>query len=140
MDDVDIPPEIVSKAEKKLRRTKRHELDFYQLIKNLPVTMTLEEALKNYPPAKQQVRAGIANLGPGFTMVETGIQSVENISSDESAEYSTEQFSDSSDESESESDKESRKRIKKKIEAIQKKDKNYKTSAYLDVLVQSVIG
>src|SRR6184192_3590550 len=100
--------------------------------------MTLEDALKTFPPAKQQVRAGIANLGPGFTMVETGVQSVENNSSDDSSEYSSEEFSDSSDESES--DKETRKHVQKKIEAIQKKDKNYKTSAYLDVLVQSVIG
>src|SRR3954469_10817415 len=100
--------------------------------------MTLEDALKTFPPAKQQVHAGIANLGPGFTMVETGVQSVENNSSDDSSEYSSEEFSDSSDESES--DKETRKHVQKKIEAIQKKDKNYKTSAYLDVLVQSVIG
>src|SRR3954469_24890855 len=135
---IDITPDIESNRERKLRRTKKHEVDFYQLIRNLPVTMTLEDALKTFPPAKQQVRAGIANLGPGFTMVETGVQSVENNSSDDSSEYSSEEFSDSSDESES--DKETRKHVQKKIEAIQKKDKNYKTSAYLDVLVQSVIG
>jgi hypothetical protein len=138
MDDVDITPEIESSREKKLRRHKKHDIDFYQIIKDLPVTMTLEEALKVYPPAKQQVRAGIANLGPGYTMVEPEIQSIEKDQSDDTSEYSSEEFSDTTDESDAE--KESRKHVQKKIEAIQKKDKTYKTSAYLDVLVQSMIG
>ena len=141
MDDIVIPPEVESNKEKKLlRRTKKHDVDFYNLIKDLPVTMTLEEAIKTFPPAKQQIRAGIANLGPGFTMVETPeIQQLEKSPSDDSSEYSSnEEFSDSTDESDS--DAEARKRVQKKIENIQKKDKTYKTSAYLDVLVQSIVG
>jgi hypothetical protein len=139
MDDIEMTPEVESSKERKLlRRSKKHDVDFYERIRNLPVTMTLEEAIKTFPPAKQQIHAGIANLGPGFTMIEAGVQSVEKNQSDDSSEYSSEKFTDSTDESDS--DVKKRKRIQKKIQSIQKKDKTYKTSAYLDVLVQSVVG
>src|SRR5207245_8850044 len=76
-EEILITPEIESSKERKLRRSKKHDVDFYDLIKNLPVTMTLEETIKTFPPAQQQLRASIANLGPGYTMVENGVQSIE---------------------------------------------------------------
>jgi hypothetical protein len=50
MDDIEITPEVESSKERKLlRQSKKHDVDFYERIKNLPVTMTLEEAIKTFP-------------------------------------------------------------------------------------------
>ena len=76
MENVRTQPEIESTTKKWKRRSKNFEVNFYDIAKDLPVTMTIEQALKTYPPAKQQIRAGIASIGPGYVMTE--VQSVEN--------------------------------------------------------------